>query len=134
VAFANKAIGQFNRHPVNGALDGKLTADEKAKFDELEEATDPVCPSTKASDGFNAPSFGEGSIEFRTKLNGQLVIGKTGHSSIGWRVYDDWILGLWRLESNRLGPIGWLWPKSIAVSSYLLPQSTLWRLKNIEHI
>lgn len=50
--------------------------------------------------------YNSDSVVFPARLNGVLVLGRIGHGTIGWRVNGDWNIGFWKLDENKLVPVG----------------------------
>ncbi|MET0330321.1 MAG: lysozyme inhibitor LprI family protein [Dyella sp.] len=124
-ALALKLARRYDARPLPGTLDASLSAADQASFQQLlqlataEQTTQAatamgdgqVCAlSCLSLSGQKAPSdaygnFGSEATWFPIRWRGELMLGRIGHGHIGWRVWDGWLVGLWRLQQGQLQPV-----------------------------
>jgi len=51
-------------------------------------------------DGFDGTS-----VFFPIHWQGEWLLGRIGHASMGWRTSDDWLLGVWRWDGHAFTPV-----------------------------
>lgn len=51
-------------------------------------------------DGFDGTS-----VFFPIHWQGEWLLGRIGHASMGWRTGDDWLLGVWRWDGHTFTPV-----------------------------
>jgi hypothetical protein len=113
----------FFRNPNARALSIELSSEDKAKFSAMEGIANVGKPPNvfslgpidslpiingKTYPGDMSPfyTFDPSSVVFPARLNGELVLGRIGHCTIGWRVDSDWHIGFWKLAAGKLEPVG----------------------------
>jgi uncharacterized protein YecT (DUF1311 family) len=124
-ALALQLARRYDARPLPGVLDVSLSAAERASFQQLlqlatakqtgQTATamgdGQVCALSCVSlFGQAAPpdaygSFGSEANWFPVRWRGELLLGRIGHGHLGWRDWDGWLVGLWRLQQGQLQPV-----------------------------
>ena len=44
-------------------------------------------------------------IRLRKEMEGEWLLGRIGHATLGWRTSDDWLLGIWRWDGHSFVPM-----------------------------
>jgi len=39
------------------------------------------------------------------RWHGELMLGRIGHGGLGWRIDENWLVGIWRWDGKSLSPI-----------------------------
>ncbi|MGN6094420.1 MAG: lysozyme inhibitor LprI family protein [Luteibacter jiangsuensis] len=117
---AMTAAARYDRNPVPGTLDGRLTGDAKRAYDAMvtaARAPKGIAPKGDSSAYPELPAFGtdvaaaqmtgygpEASL-FPLDFRGETLLGFIGHGHVGWRINDDWMVSAWRLKNGKLEPV-----------------------------
>jgi uncharacterized protein YecT (DUF1311 family) len=104
--LADKLITRFRHHPVPGVLDIALTPAEKQQFARMVQLNESGKLPKFAAHRPRLTGFARDAVDFPAKLNGQLVMGRIGHSHFIWSDYDEWVVGFWSLKKDELQPVG----------------------------
>lgn len=117
---AMAAAARYDRSPVPGTLDRRLTGDGKRAYDAMvaaARAPKGIAPKGDTSAYPELPVFGtdiaaaqmtdygpEASF-FPIDFRGETLLGFIGHGHVGWRINDDWLVSAWRLRDGKLEPV-----------------------------
>lgn len=108
-ALANTYVTRFDRSRIPELLTStSLSEKEAASYAAMlgamgdQERAPPTFGQT-IDDGYS--DFGDGTITFPVRWHGEVLLGKIGRASIGWRIGDNWLAGLWRLSGQALEPV-----------------------------
>ncbi len=85
------------------ALDEKLRDLKKHADDKPVGSRDFPTFGHQAS--YRAASFSETTVSVPIMLEGEALIAKIGHGSIGWRVYPDYLVGFYRWTGDEFEPV-----------------------------
>lgn len=109
IALANTYVARYDRSRIPELLSATALSDEEAASYATMQASmdDPggVLPTfgQTINDGYSA--FGDGAITFPLRWHGEVLLGRISRASLGWRVGDNWLIGLWRLSGQSLEPV-----------------------------
>ncbi len=107
-ALANGYVTRYDRSRIPELLIGTSLPDsEKSRFGTMQatfktqDSTFPTFGQT-ATSGY--PDFSSGPT-FPLHWHGELLLGKISRDGLGWRVGDDWLVGLWRQQGQGFEPV-----------------------------
>jgi uncharacterized protein len=121
-ALALQLARRYDARPMPGTLDATLSTAERASFQPLLQlaTAKPAAPAMGDDQacelscvplfGKTAPSsayasFGSEANWFPVRWHGELLLGRIGHGHWGWRDWDGWLVGLWRMQQGKLQPV-----------------------------
>lgn len=116
--LAGKALDRYVRSRDEDTLNGHLPADGQAQFntmrqqagnaERLQELPWADAPKSYANqgDGYRGyRGFGDSSVYFPIRWQGEWLLGRIGRAALGWRTSDDWLLGIWRWDGHDFVPV-----------------------------
>ncbi|BFI97210.1 MAG: hypothetical protein RSP_27200 [Rhodanobacter sp.] len=117
-ALAGKRLDRYVRSRDAAALAGHIPADAQAQFDQLrgraKDAADlQALPWAGVPKSYVGPGgyyagmrgFDDSSVFFPIRWQGEWLLGRIGHATVGWRTSDDWIMGIWRWDGHAFVPM-----------------------------
>ncbi|MFK2877542.1 lysozyme inhibitor LprI family protein [Rhodanobacter hydrolyticus] len=54
---------------------------------------------------YGMDGFDGASVFFPVHWQGEWLLGRIGHASMGWHTSDDWLLGIWRRDGHTYAPV-----------------------------
>jgi uncharacterized protein len=114
--FADKFVRQFDQGHDVSPLQTALSVDDsqhyeallqhaKADRDEILDSLPAFGGKTKYADDVAYKSFGSQSYYFPVRWRGQLLLGRIGNASLGWRESEDLLLAIWRWNGQAFVPV-----------------------------
>lgn len=117
-ALARDALDRHVRSRDADAWAGHVPAEAQAQFEtlrqqagkdaDLQELPWADTPKSYASHGdyyAGFRSFDNSSGFFPIRWQGEWLLGRIGHATLGWRTSDDWLLGIWRWDGHSFVPM-----------------------------
>jgi uncharacterized protein len=114
--FADKFIRQFDQGHDVSPLQTVLSVDEsqhyeallrhaKADRDEILDSLPAFGGKIKYADNVAYKSFAPLSYYFPVRWQGELLLGRIGNASLGWRESEDLLLAIWRWDGQAFVPV-----------------------------
>ena len=114
--FADRFVRQFDQSHDASPLQKVLSGDDgqhyeallqhaKSEHDETLDSLPTFEGKTKYADGVAYTSFGPQSYYFPVRWRGQLLLGRIGNGSLGWRESEDLLLAIWRWDGQAFVPV-----------------------------
>jgi uncharacterized protein len=101
--------GRYSRSRVVEALSVPMSDQERATFDAMRSAANDdrgmISLPTFGKTLIGYPDFVDGSVWFPVRWHGELMLGRIGHGGLGWRIDENWLVGIWRWDGKSLSPI-----------------------------
>lgn len=109
-ALANKIVSRYDRSHDADAVVENVSKDEQEKFNVLrQEARNlselPDFDGQAKYAGDSAYTTFGGETYFPVRWHGELLLGRIGHATLGWRVSEDWLLAIWRWDGHAFVPV-----------------------------
>jgi hypothetical protein len=112
-ALASKIVNRYGRNHDDDALIDNLSVDDLEKFNALlgrvkaaQNLHDlPDFHGKAKYDGNNAYMGFGGETYFPIRWHGEVLLGRIGNATLGWRESEDWLLGIWRWDGHAFVPV-----------------------------
>jgi hypothetical protein len=108
-------LTHYDRTRDDDVLAAELTADEQKQFDAMTvlagKAKDlGVVPRFGGRDGYSGVAIFDGfggnwDRYFPIRWNGEILLGRIGNATLGWRESEDWLLAVWRWDGKAFVPL-----------------------------
>ena len=110
IALASKIVSRYDRSHDADALAENLSEGEQEKFNTLRQEAWNLrdLPNfdgqAKYAGDIAYTTFG-GKTYFPVRWHGELLIGRIGNATLGWRESEDWLLAIWRWDGHAFVPV-----------------------------
>jgi len=119
-SFAEKLVRQFDKAHDVSPLPAELSGADEESYKALLQHAGGISRlprdenlaslpafkgETRYADDVSYSSFGTESFLFPVHLQGELLLGRIGNASLGWRESKDLLLGVWRWNGQAFVPV-----------------------------
>jgi uncharacterized protein len=114
IALADRMLERYDRSRDVHVLSGDIPADARTQWDALRERARnnpdlqdvPFVDMPSGIRGWSGfGSFDGDGLFFPVRWQGEWMLGRIGHASLGWRTSADWLLGIWRWNGHAFEPV-----------------------------